>query len=299
MEFTLEEIPKKQLRLLGLDKADILALPQATRDALLSGNRTSLLRLEGVALPGTEEKIPLDAKLSLFRKPDGTASLHVHPIHREPANVFNLSMEEQGFLKKEEAPFVTKTLRDGDGKVKDFLVSLDRETNEYVAVNKEKIVAPEKIAEAKLTPEQQQDFREGKEVETEDGDKIKIDPSSETGLSHRKREFQIPSIEFAHTKYTSNELAIDLALTAMGLGHIMMIGHLANILISTVAKTLRNKREENKMSLTAENKGLRDRLAQLGGKIRESISVGIPLQADDLAAMAGIGQEPPSPGIKR
>ncbi len=298
MKFSIDEIPENQLGLLGLERKDILSLPKKTKDALLSGNRTSLMRFDNLSLPGIEGKIPLDAKISLARKPDGSVSLRIHPVNKQAKNVFGLSEEEQEVLKKEEAPFVSKTLRGNDGKVKNVLISLDRETNEYVAVDREKIVAPKKVAGVELTPEQQQDFREGKEVEAGD-ETIRLDTNTEEGISGMRKQFRLPSIEFSHSKYTSNELAIDIALLTMGLGHVMMIGHLANLLVSTVAKTLKSKTEQNSFSLRAENKSMRDTLARMTGKIRENIEKGTPLKESDLSFMAGNGEPSQTNGRRR
>ncbi len=110
-------------------------------------------------------------------------------------------------------------------------------------MDREKIVAPKKVAGVELTSEQQQDFP--KEVEAGD-ETIRLDTNTEEGISGRNKHFRLPSIELSHSKYTSNELAIDIALPTTGLDHVMMMGHLPNLLVSTVAKTLKNRKEQNR-----------------------------------------------------
>ena len=65
--FSIEELPEKQLELIGLSKKDILNMPPRTFIALMSGNRTSLIRFNKINVPGLEGG-SLDAKLSLERK---------------------------------------------------------------------------------------------------------------------------------------------------------------------------------------------------------------------------------------
>ncbi len=58
---------------MGLTKKDILNMPPRTYNALMSGNRTSLIRFNNIKVPGLEVG-SLDAKLSLERKPNGERS---------------------------------------------------------------------------------------------------------------------------------------------------------------------------------------------------------------------------------
>src|SRR5450631_2593262 len=93
MHFSINELPEKQLELLGLIKKDILNMPPRTYNALMSGNRTSLIRFNMINIPGLEVG-SLDAKLSLERKQDGSVAIRFHPINQIPRNTFNLTKDE-------------------------------------------------------------------------------------------------------------------------------------------------------------------------------------------------------------
>src|SRR6185312_10449928 len=111
MNFSIEELPEKQLELIGLTKKDILNMPPRTYNALMSGNRTSLIRFNKLNVPGLEGG-SLDAKLSLERKPDGSTAIRFHPINQIPKNTFNLSKEEITRLKND-SNFITKQFENG------------------------------------------------------------------------------------------------------------------------------------------------------------------------------------------
>src|ERR1035438_7184304 len=158
MHFSINELPDTQLELMGLSKKDILNMPPRTYNALMSGNRTSLMRFNNVKVPGLEVG-SLDAKLSLERKPDGSVALRFHPINQIPKNTFNLTKDEIAKLNKD-ANFISKKLSDG----KERLIGIDKQTNEFVAIVKDSIEPPKKINGIELTAEQAMDFREGKNI---------------------------------------------------------------------------------------------------------------------------------------
>ena len=93
MNFSINELPENQLELIGLSKKDILNMPPRTYKALMSGNRTSLIRFNKLNVPGLEGG-SLDAKLSLERKPDNIVAIRFHPINQMPKNTFKLIKEE-------------------------------------------------------------------------------------------------------------------------------------------------------------------------------------------------------------
>jgi len=92
-KFSIDDLPKEDLKALGLLKDGQLTLDQKSQDNLLNGRVTSLLRLQDINLDGLGIK-SLDAKLSLSNKEDGTVGLYVHPIYKDRAAHPNLSPEE-------------------------------------------------------------------------------------------------------------------------------------------------------------------------------------------------------------
>jgi len=266
MNFSIEELPEKQLELIGLSKKDILNMPPRTYNALMSGNRTSLIRFNKLNVPGLEGG-SLDAKLSVERKPDGSAAIRFHPINQMPKNTFNLTKDEIDQLNND-TNFIKKQFSNG----RNFLVGIDKQTKEYIAIDKDLIEAPEKINGIELTEIQKKDFKEGKDIKV-GGQKYQLNPNDELGISGAGKNSMLSSLEFKHSKYNSTELLFDLALLATGAGSIFMIGHLADLLILTSASILRGRKDNNVSQLINQNKTLRDALAKaspaIAGKIKK------------------------------
>ena len=158
----------EELQKLGLADRNGLHIDEDDLDALLAGRRTDMLRLENLEQQGLH--IPaLDAKLSLRRKADGGVELLAHPIYKYAEGPEYLTDTEKESLEKGEAVNVVKTISDGEGDKREVLVEFDKDTNEFIAVDTGKIFPPEEINGIPLTKKQNENYRKGKEVETEDG----------------------------------------------------------------------------------------------------------------------------------
>ena len=278
MTYSINELPEKQLELIGLTKKDILNMPPRTYNALMSGNRTSLIRFNKLKVPGLEGG-SLDAKLSLERKPDNSVSIRFHPINQMPKNTFNLTKDEIGKLNGD-INFIEKKLPNG----KDHLIGIDKQTNEFVAILKDSVEAPKKINGIELTEGQIKDFKEGKDIKV-GGEKFRLNPNDELGVSGESKNSMISNLEFKHSKYNSSELLIDLALLSTGVGTLFMIGHLADLLILTSAATLKGKKGNNISQLVNENKTLRDALAKASPDIAHKFEKGEFLTPKELKQM--------------
>lgn len=276
--FSIEELPEKQLELIGLTKKDILNMPPRTFNALMSGNRTSLIRFNKINVPGLEGG-SLDAKLSLERKPDGSAAIRFHPINQMPKNTFNLTKDEMNQLNGD-TNFIQKQFADGN----DYLVGIDKQTNEFVAIPKDSIEVPKKINGIELTEVQIKDFKEGKDIKV-GGERFRLNPNDELGISGTGKNSILSSLEFKHSKYNSSELLLDLALLATGAGSIFMIGHLADLLVLTTAATLRGKKDNSISQMVNENKTLRNALAKSSPGITGKIKKGEFLTPQELKQM--------------
>ena len=278
MNFSIEELPQKQLELIGLTKKDILNMPPRTYNALMSGNRTSLIRFNKMEVPGLEGG-SLDAKLSLERKPDGSAAIRFHPINQMPKNTFNLTKDEISQLNND-TNFIQKQFADG----REYLVGIDKQTNEFVAIPKDLIEAPKKINGIELTEAQIKDFKEGKDIKV-GGEKFRLNLNDELGISGTSKNSILSNLEFKHSKYNSSELLLDLALLATGAGSIFMIGHLADLLVLTTAATLRGKKDNSISQMVNENKTLRNALAKSSPGIAGKIKKGEFLTPQELKQM--------------
>jgi Protein of unknown function (DUF4099)/Protein of unknown function (DUF3945) len=278
MHFSINELPEKQLELMGLTKKDILNMPPRTYNALMSGNRTSLIRFNKINVPGLEVG-SLDAKLSLERKPDGSVAIRFHPINQMPRNTFNLTKEEIDKLNSG-INFIEKKLPNG----KDHLIGIDKQTNEFVAILKDSIEAPKKINGIELTDDQSKDFKEGRDIQV-GGEKFRLNPNDELGVSGTSKNSMLSNLEFKHSKYNSSELLLDLALLTSGAASIFMIGHLADLLIHTSAATLKGKKDNNISQLVNENKTFRDALAKASPDISLKFEKGEFLTPKELKQM--------------
>jgi len=176
-----KDLPLAELERIGLAKNGRIELEVDDLNALLSGRRTDMLRLENLQAEGIH--IPaLDAKLSLRPKASGGLELLVHPIYKELEPPYFLTAEEAQQLEKGEKVNIDKVIVDKEGNAKEVLVEFDRETNEFIITDTEKILAPEEINGLPLTAEQKEKYRKGKEVETADGTTIQYTAKDKQGV---------------------------------------------------------------------------------------------------------------------
>lgn len=230
MKYSIDQLPYEDFSKLGMDKASVLSLPQSTMNALLSGNRTSLIRFEKVKL-NEEQTTILDAKLSLKQKNGGELSLLVHPINEKLYKTWGLSEKDIRYLKGTDLSFLPARVQK-DGKTIDAMVTYDKTTNEIIAIDKQKLRAPDAINNVNLTPQQKEDFLAGKKISVK-GKTFSLNPHNEWGIEATELE----SFKIGHSSYRMTNLALDAAVITAGLGHYVMLYHLANMLINTRFKT--------------------------------------------------------------
>lgn len=180
-QYNLQDLPMADLERIGLAKKGQLSLDEDDLNAMLSGRRTDMLRLENLQADGIH--IPaLDAKLSLRPNAEGKLDLLVHPIYKDIEPPYYLTAEEAEQLEKGEKVNIDKVIVDKDGKAKEVLVEFDRDTNEFIITDTEQILAPEEINGLPLTPQQKEIYRKGQEVETDDGTTIQYSAKDKHGV---------------------------------------------------------------------------------------------------------------------
>jgi hypothetical protein len=244
----LSDLPFEQFEMLGVKKNDLINLPPRTLNALLNGQRTSLIRFNNVRIPGLGESTSLDAKLSIELKQDGKASLKIHPINKTAKNTFNLSSEEIAILEKDNANYIDRNIKLTDGSTKSVMIYLDTMTNEFIAINKTSINAPEEINNLRLTEEQKVEFKSGKAIMI-NGESFRLNPNSEIGVSSIDgNDLKISKIRFRQSSYSNKELAFDLALLASGFENIVLLEHLANLALYTAPEQLNNQNAINNIN---------------------------------------------------
>jgi hypothetical protein len=183
--FNEKDLPLAELERVGLARDGKLQISRGALQALLSGRRTEMIRLNDLSMDGFQ--IPeLDAKLSLRPDAEGKPELLLHPIYKEADYPEFLTDVEAEELQKGQAVNIWKIIKDEEGQPKDILVEYDPETREFIITDTEKIVVPDFLNSEKLTPEQKEKYRKGKTVELNDGTVLQFSGSDSNGIRSNK-----------------------------------------------------------------------------------------------------------------
>lgn len=174
MKFSASELPYRDFEKAGLSKKDVLSLPVDSLNALLSGRRSDFIRINA-------DGMKLDVKTSLQRNSDNSVSLKFHPINYVAPNVYNLSEAQEKALQSGESKGIVIESKKQNGEPADVLVQYDPDTKEYVSINVNDIPLPEKINDVKLTEEQRNDWKNGKEIII-DGEPARISLTNTMGF---------------------------------------------------------------------------------------------------------------------
>lgn len=246
MNFNLDDIDEKDLGKLGLSKEDMARLPLSTRKALETGNRTALMRFKKVQFANGVRN--LDAKLSLVKTPEGKTELRLHPVKKYAQNIFNLSAAETELLKTGHVKNVATVQKDEKGNEKQLLVFYDKDTNEYIGVDKNQLNAPDKINGIQLSEIQKDKLQNGETLNLH-GLRLSIDPTNELGIkaddvseediAALKALGQTPptlnTVEFKNGhKYDMDRLAFDVVMCLSGAMPIILVGHIIELLANFV-----------------------------------------------------------------
>lgn len=182
--FEEEDIPVAEFENIGLSKDGRLDLGEHDLQALLAGRRTNILRLHNLE-DGDIRIMHLDAKLSLSRNEQGNLDLMIHPVYREPEGPEYLTDEETEKLAGGELANLDKVV-EINGIKKEVLIEFDKDTNEFVITDTERILAPDFVNNEELTPEQKLRFKKGAAVELTDGTKFQFSATDPNGIRSNK-----------------------------------------------------------------------------------------------------------------
>ena len=153
------------LEKLGVSKASLEQ--QGLLDSMLKGYKTN--KLVPLTLTLGVATVKLDARLSLINQQDGQIGLGIHGIRKEP----ELERPYFGHIFTEEDK---KNLRETGnmGRVADLnlrggayepcLISIDKNTNELVAVRQENVYVPQEVKGIKLTTDEIKALKEGQPI---------------------------------------------------------------------------------------------------------------------------------------
>jgi hypothetical protein len=135
-------------------------------DRLLNRQKTNLLP---ITVKTDDVSIRTDARLALREQPDGTLSVSVHTVRKEPElerpyfGVKFTDEDKQNLLKTGNLGRLAEA-EYTQGEKTPVFISIDKQTNELVAFRQEHVKIPESIKNVELNAQQKQDLSEGKAV---------------------------------------------------------------------------------------------------------------------------------------
>ncbi|CAG9929700.1 DUF3945 domain-containing protein [Bacteroides ovatus] len=153
------------LEKIGVSKASLEQ--QGLLDSMLKGYKTN--KLVPLTLTLTSAKVKLDARLSFIAMPDGQIGLGIHGIRKEPelerpyfGHIF--TEEDKKHLRETGNMGRVAELNLNGGAYTPCLISIDKNTNELVAVRQENVYIPNEVKGIKLTADEINALKEGKPV---------------------------------------------------------------------------------------------------------------------------------------
>ena len=153
------------LEKIGVSKASLEQ--QGLLDSMLKGYKTN--KLVPLTLTLTSAKVKLDARLSFIAMPDGQIGLGIHGIRKEPelerpyfGHIF--TEEDKKNLRETGNMGRVAELNLNGGAYTPCLISIDKNTNELVAVRQENVYIPSEVKGIKLTADDINALKEGKPV---------------------------------------------------------------------------------------------------------------------------------------
>ena len=153
------------LEKIGVSKASLEQ--QGLLDSMLKGYKTN--KLVPLTLTLTSAKVKLDARLSFIAMPDGQIGLGIHGIRKEPelerpyfGHIF--TEEDKKNLRETGNMGRVAELNLNGGAYTPWRISIDKNTNELVAVRQENVYIPSEVKGIKLTADEINALKEGKPV---------------------------------------------------------------------------------------------------------------------------------------
>ncbi|MDR0603717.1 MAG: DUF3945 domain-containing protein [Bacteroidales bacterium] len=154
----------KQFERLGITRESLEKT--GNLDKLLNWQKTDLLP---ISLKFDDVSLRTDARLGLRETPDGKLTVAIHAIRKEPEldkYYFGIKFtdeDKQNFLKTGNLGRVAEA-EYRQGEKTPVLISIDKQTNELVAVRADKVKIPETVKGVQLNEVQKKDLAEGKAV---------------------------------------------------------------------------------------------------------------------------------------
>lgn len=174
-------MPIDDFKKIGLFTNDKLSLSKEDLAELSAGRRSGFLELKNLEHDGIQIE-QLKAKISLQENPDRSLSVLVHPVYKNPRKHGLLNEKEMDSLINGDNANIVKSYIDEKGKNHKMIIEYDKDTKEFVSMNTNRILIPEKVNNELLSPAQKEKLKEGGPVTISDGTTIQSSPTAEKGI---------------------------------------------------------------------------------------------------------------------
>jgi hypothetical protein len=174
-------MPIDDFKKIGLFTNDKLSLSKEDLAELSAGRRSGFLELKNLEHDGIQIE-QLKAKISLQENPDRSLSVLVHPVYKNPRKHSLLNEKEMDCLINGDNANIVKSYIDEKGKNHKMIIEYDKDTKEFVSMNTNRILIPEKVNNELLSPAQKEKLKEGGPVTISDGTTIQSSPTAEKGI---------------------------------------------------------------------------------------------------------------------
>lgn len=185
--FALYELSDAEMSSLGLyDQYGDLKIEPEDLDVLLSGRRTSLMRLHDLSSNGMNIA-QMDAKLSLHRDSESRAFIRVHPVYHQPKLPFAGDDDTIQALidgKQTHARYwmATAVAPPDVSKQYEYILEYDPETREFISYEPDEVWVPDRINGFELSPAQKMDYRRAMPLNLPDGTNLIYKATDSNGL---------------------------------------------------------------------------------------------------------------------
>jgi hypothetical protein len=166
----------------------------------------------------------LDARISLFRKTDGSLGLRIHPMREGPVNLYGLDQREEKLLQRDPDARIEKKIAGKDGRELTVEVGYDPVTRSYSANGG----TSERPSDPRVKGVRNGEGNASDEKASQGGRHSKEGASNLESSNPSQRR-----LSFSHSRVEDVDLMVDMAILASGAGGLILLEHLADMALHT------------------------------------------------------------------
>ena len=197
--FEKTDLPISDLQKIGLFQDGNLLLQLEDLEALLTGRRTDLLKLNNLKTESFSIA-EIETKLSLERTADGDVRLNLHPVYKEALPLDILLEEEFDRLISGTVSTIYKNVPNSNGFDR-VAVEYDNQTKEFIQYDPSLILAPDKINDYVLSDTDKYLFQHGEVIKLQDGTSVQHRTSERKGILSDRTGLVISHFVDGHISY--------------------------------------------------------------------------------------------------